>query len=119
MRWNVTPPVFTLRSYTCGKYWFPVQVEKLRPYLDIDLVTTKNNRNVFADSFEIAMPVGNVLVGDTRCNIKHNDTALALDIITISEATKFLLTSSIPYVEADCAKVGGEVKRMNLYTESG
>jgi len=88
-------------------------------FLDINLVTTKNNRNVFANSFEIAMPVGNVLVGDTRCDIKHDDTALALDIITISEATKFLLTSGIPYVKADCAKVGGEVKRMDLYTKSG
>jgi hypothetical protein len=91
----------------------------LRPYLDIDFVTTQNNRDVFANSFEIAMPVGNVLVRDTRCDVEHNDTTLALDIITISEATKFLLTSGIPYVEADCAKVGGEVKGMNLYTESG
>jgi len=65
------------------------------------------------------MPVGNILIGNTRCDIKHNDTALALDIVTISEATKFLLASGIPYVEADCAKVGSEVKRMDLYTKSG
>ena len=54
------------------------------------------------------MPVGYVLVGDTRSNIKHNNTALALDVIPVSETTKFLLTSGIPDVEADCAKVGGK-----------
>jgi hypothetical protein len=91
----------------------------LASHLDIHLVTTQNNRNVFADSFEIAVPVGNVLVCDTRCDIKHDDTALALDIITVSEATKFLLTSGIPYVKADCTEVGREGKRVDLYTKSG
>ena len=88
------------------------------PNLDIHLVATKNDRNVFTNSFEIAMPVGYVLVCDTGCNVKHDDTALALDIITISEATKFLLASGIPHVEADCAKVGRELKRMDLHTQS-
>jgi len=64
------------------------------------------------------MPVGNILIGNTRSDIEHNDTALALDIVTVSEATKFLLASGIPYVEADCAEVGSEGKGMNLYTQS-
>ncbi len=63
------------------------------------------------------MPVGNVLVGDARCDIKHNDTTLALDVITISQATKLLLTSGIPNVEADRAKVGSEPERVDLNPE--
>lgn len=47
--------------------------------LDIDLVTAKNNWDVFADTDKITMPVGNVLVCDTGSNIEHDDSALALD----------------------------------------
>lgn len=51
------------------------------------------------------MPVGDVLVGDTGGNIEHDDTALAVDIVTISQTTELLLTGSIPHVELDLSKV--------------
>lgn len=51
------------------------------------------------------MPVGNVLVGDTGGNIEHDDTALAVDIVSISQTTKLLLAGSIPHVELDLSKV--------------
>lgn len=51
------------------------------------------------------MPVGDVLVGDTRGNIEHDDTALAVDVVSISETSKLLLTSSVPNVELDRAQV--------------
>ena len=54
------------------------------------------------------MPVGDILVGDTGGDVEHDDTALALDIVTVTETTELLLTSSIPYVETDGAKVCGE-----------
>lgn len=65
------------------------------------------------------MPVGDVLVRDTRGNVEHDDTTLPLDVVTITEATKFLLASGIPNVEADGAKVGGERERVDLDAESG
>ena len=37
------------------------------------------------------MPVGNVLVGDTRGDIEHDDTALAVDVVTVTETTELLL----------------------------
>jgi hypothetical protein len=52
------------------------------------------------------MPVRNVLVCDSRCDVKHDNTALALDVISISETTELFLTGSIPNVEADSAEVG-------------
>jgi len=76
--------------------------------LDINFVSAQHDRDVFADTFQIAMPVGNVLVRDSRCDVKHDDTTLALNIVSISETTKLLLTSSIPDVKADCAEVGRE-----------
>lgn len=54
------------------------------------------------------MPVGDILVGDTGSDIEHDDTALALDIVTVTKAAKLLLTSSIPYVETDGAEICGE-----------
>lgn len=51
------------------------------------------------------MPVGNVLVGDTGGNIEHDDTALSVDIVSISQTTELLLTSGIPHVELDRAQV--------------
>lgn len=54
------------------------------------------------------VPVGDVLVGDTGGDIEHDDTALAVDIVTIAETTELLLTSGIPHVELDGTKVLGE-----------
>ena len=51
------------------------------------------------------MPVGDVLVGDTGGNVKHDDTALSVDVVTIAETTKLLLTGGVPYVELDLSEV--------------
>lgn len=51
------------------------------------------------------MPVGDVLVGDTGGNIEHDDTALAVDIVSISQTTELLLTGSIPHVELNGSQV--------------
>ena len=95
------------------------------------------------------MPVGDVLVGDTGGNIEHDNTALSVDVVTVTETTKLLLTSGIPDIELDVTQVlvkffwlvgchtarqggsrwkrgsrrgityGGEGKRVNLDTEGG
>ncbi len=69
--------------------------------LDIDLVAGEDNRNIFADADEITMPVGHVLVGDARCHVEHDDSALTLDVVTVTEATELLLTCGIPNVETE------------------
>lgn len=103
-RWKVTAPVLTFRSCE-GVSFVDLCRGKSWKYLDVDLVSTKNNGNVLADTFEITMPIWDVLIGDAGSDVEHDDTALALDIVTITEATKLLLTSGIPHVEADRAKV--------------
>lgn len=52
------------------------------------------------------MPVGNILVCDTRSDVKHDDAALALDVVTITKTTKLFLSGGIPDVKTDGAKVG-------------
>ena len=51
------------------------------------------------------MPVGNVLIGDTGGNIKHDDTALAVDVVTITKTSELLLSCSIPDIELNVAQV--------------
>lgn len=51
------------------------------------------------------MPIGHVLVGDTRCDVKHDNTALPVDIVSISEATEFLLSCRVPDIELDSSVV--------------
>lgn len=51
------------------------------------------------------MPVGNVLVGDAGGNIEHDDTALAVDVVTVTETTELLLAGGIPDIELDLTKV--------------
>lgn len=65
------------------------------------------------------MPVGYVFVGDAGRNIEHDDSALALNVVSIAETTEFLLSSSVPDVEADGSEVGGELEGVDFDTESG
>lgn len=85
--------------------------------LDVDLVTAENNGDVLADTNQVTVPVGNVLVGDARGNVEHDDAALAVDVVTVTETTELLLTSGIPDIELDLTEVGREAEGMNLDTE--
>lgn len=51
------------------------------------------------------MPVGNVFVGNARGNVKHDDAALAVDVVTVAQTAKLFLSSGIPHVEDDIAQV--------------
>ena len=55
-----------------------------RTNLDINLVTAKDDGNVLANTLEVPMPVGDILVRDAGGDIKHDDAALPLDIISIT-----------------------------------
>jgi len=89
------------------------------PLLDIDFVSAKHDWDALADTLKVTMPVGHVLVRDTRRDIKHDDTALALDVVSVTETTELLLSSGVPHVEADGSEVGRELQRVNLDTEGG
>lgn len=88
-------------------------------FLDINLVATKNNRDVLTDSHQITMPVGNVLVGDTAGDIKHDDSTLTLDVVHITEPSKLFLASSVPDIENNWTAVSVEQKGTNFNTNSG
>ena len=88
-------------------------------YLDVDLVSAEDNGNVFADTDQVSVPVGDILVRDARGDVKHDDGALALDVVAVSQTAEFLLAGRVPGVEANGAKVGVEGQWMDLDTQSG
>jgi hypothetical protein len=51
------------------------------------------------------VPAGNVLVGDAGGDIEHDDTTLSIDVVSVTETSKLLLSSGIPDVELDLAQV--------------
>ena len=51
------------------------------------------------------MPVGNILVGDSRRNVEHDDTALSVDVVPISKTTELLLSCGIPDIELNASVV--------------
>jgi hypothetical protein len=72
------------------------------------------------------MPRGHILVGDSTRHVKHDDCAISLDVVTVSQSSKLLLSSTrrrgleerrdirVPGVEADWAKVGVKNQGIDL-----
>lgn len=65
------------------------------------------------------MPVGHVLVRDAGRHVKHDDTALSLDVVAVTQTTELLLTSGVPNVKYDRAKVCVELERVHFHTQRG
>ena len=85
--------------------------------LDINLVSDKNNWDVFTNSDEILVPLWDVLIGDSGADIEHDDTAVSSDVVTISKTTKLFLTGGIPNIEANLTLGGEELHWVDLNTE--
>ncbi len=87
--------------------------------LDINLVSDQNNWNVLANSDDVSVPVRDILVCNSAGHVKHNDGALTLDVITVSQSTELLLSGSIPDIEADLTAVRVELQRVNFDSQCG
>ena len=85
----------------------------------VDLVTNEDDGDAFANTGEIFVPLGHVGVSDTGAHIEHDDTAVATDVVTITESSKFLLTGSILDVEDNISMGGVERHGVDLDTEGG
>lgn len=51
------------------------------------------------------VPVGDVLVGDTGGDIEHDDAALAVDVVAVTQTAELLLASGVPDIELDLTVV--------------
>lgn len=68
---------------------------------------------------EVPVPGGHVLVRQPGRDVKHDDGALAVDVVAVAQAAKLLLARGVPAVEADLAAVGGEVQGAHLHADGG
>jgi hypothetical protein len=87
--------------------------------LHVNLITTENDGDVLAHAAKIAMPGRYILICKARSHIEHNNSTLAMNVVTITESTELFLSCCVPTVETDLTAVGGEVERMNLDTNGG
>mmetsp|Transcript_69404 Transcript_69404/g.195761 ORF Transcript_69404/g.195761 Transcript_69404/m.195761 type:complete len:253 (+) Transcript_69404:244-1002(+) len=87
------------------------------PVLHVDLVPHEDDRDVLADSHDVAMPVRDVLVGDARGDVEHDDRALALDVVPVAEAAELLLARRVPDVEGEGSAVRREPQGVDLHTQ--
>ena len=87
--------------------------------LDVDLVSDEHDRDALADSGKVLVPLGHVGVGNAGAHIEHDDTAVAANVVSVSESTELLLTRGVPNVELDLTVVGEEGHGVDLDTEGG
>ena len=84
---------------------------------------------------KLTVPVGYILVSDAGVDVKHDDTALTVDVVSITETSELLLSCGVPDIELDVTQVlpwlvnvvqaaeslspyRAESERVNLNTES-
>lgn len=53
----------------------------------------------------LTVPVGDIFVGDAGGHIKHDDTALAIDVVSIAETTELLLSCGVPHIKFNITQV--------------
>jgi hypothetical protein len=58
----------------------------------------------------LTVPIGDIFVGDARCDVEHDNAALAVDVVTISQSTELFLPCSVPDIELDLAEILFEVR---------
>ena len=84
---------------------------------DFYLISRKDNRNVFAHTRQVAVPVGYIFIGDTTSDIKHDNGTLSLDVISITETTKLFLPRRVPNVEFNGSTIRVKHQGVNLHTQ--
>lgn len=84
---------------------------------DVDFIAAQYNRYIFTHSNQVSMPVWHILVGDTSRYVEHDDGALSLNVVAISQATELLLTSRVPHIESDWTSVCVEHQWVHLDTK--
>ena len=73
--------------------------------LNLNLVAAQHDRDILADTNQVAVPVRHVLVRDATRNVEHDDRALTLDVVAVSQTAEPLLARRVPDVKLDRAAV--------------
>ena len=74
----------------------------------VNFISDEDDGDVIADTGEILVPLGDVLVGDSSGDIEHDDGGLSTNVVTFSKSTEFLLSGGVPQGKLDWSMVGVE-----------
>lgn len=86
---------------------------------DVHFVAAQHDGYVLAHAHKILVPGGHVFVCDARCDVEHDDGALALDVVAVAQAAKLLLARRVPHVKCDRAAIRREAQRMHFDAQRG
>jgi hypothetical protein len=89
------------------------------PVLDVAFVATHDDGNVLTNTNKISMPVGYIFICHPRRNIKQDNSTIRVYVITISQSSKFLLSSGVPNIKLNQSSISVELQRMNFNTQCG
>lgn len=76
---------------------------------DISLVSDQTNGGIWTNFSEVLVPFGHVSVRVSVGEIKHDDSAVGVNIIAVSQFTEFFLSSCVPDVENQRSMGGVEL----------
>jgi hypothetical protein len=74
--------------------------------LNIGLVSDKTNGNIRTHLGKVLVPFIDISISVSGGEVKHDESTVSLDVVTLSQLSKFLLASSVPNVKGDLSKVG-------------
>ena len=82
--------------------------------LDLDLVSNQANGNILTDAGQVTVPVGDRLVCNATRHVKHDNSALSHNVISVTETSKLFLAGRVPDIVADGSAVGMEQERVDF-----
>lgn len=89
------------------------------PVLLVHLVADQHDWDVIADSSQIFIPLGHVLVGDSGGDIEHEYGGLGSNVVPFSEPAQLFLAGGVPETELDGPVVGIEDNGADFDSLSG
>ena len=96
--------------------------DRFRSHLTVShvhFIPAQHNRNVFAHARDVSVPRRHVLIRRSRRHVEHDNRALAVNVISISQPAEFLLTGSIPAIESNRPAVGVKIERVHRHANRG
>jgi hypothetical protein len=82
--------------------------------LDISFVSNQTNWNIWTHFSKVLVPFIDISVSVSWSEIKHDDSAIGINIVTFSQFSKLLLTSSVPDIKGNFSQIGIEDNRGDL-----
>ena len=69
--------------------------------LNIDLVAYQTDWDVLANTNQVLVPLGHILISDPCTDIEHDYTAVSSDVVAIAKTSELFLSGCVPDIKQD------------------